>query len=524
MLRILLLICALVPFMQGNCQYTWSTPPLTASTTGVNSSDPHLKVDASGNATAVFVQNGFVVVNTLPNGGTWGTYTTLSGSGASSPRLVLDSSGNATAIWLESTGILTTATSTSWATTTALSLAGSSSPVITIDSSNNIVAVWVNGGVIQSKTLLNGGSWPGSIDTLSTTAGAALPDVAASDGVVTAVWHVLGSTKKVYSAQKTISGGVWASEIVISNTGSFAGYPHVAIDPYGDSMAIWYQWNEIQTIKSNVVLTSAYRPNGASWGSPISISTPGLYDPIGLFSKVAFNQLALAFVFWSESLDGSTFNMAGALQNAVAGGWQGPQDVLPGTQYGLSGDLGVVSMGDIIAVFMGYDGSNVNIQASDANILTFEQTIWSTPVVISTPGPNSHNDSLSLSAATNAANTINYVGAVWVYYNGSNTVVQSATALNNLIAPATSLSVTPSSNNFNVFTELYNTLQWTASTSPSVTSYYVFRNSVEIGQPTAVPGTNTFIDHNRVSGDICQYTVVATDGNGNISPFVQVVH
>lgn len=80
----------------------WTFPPLPISSVDVEE-DPSVVVDANGNVTAVWSENGVVKASDLPLNGNWSMPVSLSSSiaTASSPELEVDSSGNATVIWIE---------------------------------------------------------------------------------------------------------------------------------------------------------------------------------------------------------------------------------------------------------------------------------------------------------------------------------------------------------------------------------------------------------------------------------------
>src|SRR3990167_6218366 len=114
----------------GNQIDTWSSPPDTISSTGIDSSNPHLAMDASGNIVAIWLEGDVVVSKTKLLNQSWSSADTLSGIGASSPRIVVDTSGNATAIWIEG-GAVNTADKPfgmTWSGATLLAASGNSSP------------------------------------------------------------------------------------------------------------------------------------------------------------------------------------------------------------------------------------------------------------------------------------------------------------------------------------------------------------------------------------------------------------
>jgi len=75
-------------------------------------------------------------------------------------------------------------------------------------------------------------------------------------------------------------------------------------------------------------------------------------------------------------------------------------------------------------------------------------------------------------------------------------------------------------NNFGFVYELYNQLTWTPSPSPAVTGYYIYRDGVRIAQVGA--GTHAYRDHNQLPAVVSVYSLVAFDGNGNVSAPVTI--
>lgn len=63
----------------------WSFPPVTISSASLASSDPQVAIDASGNAAAIWLENGFIKASVKPVSGSWSSATTISNTGATSP-------------------------------------------------------------------------------------------------------------------------------------------------------------------------------------------------------------------------------------------------------------------------------------------------------------------------------------------------------------------------------------------------------------------------------------------------------
>ena len=106
--------------------------------------------------------------------------------------------------------------------------------------------------------------------------------------------------------------------------------------------------------------------------------------------------------------------------------------------------------------------------------------------------------------------------AAWESFDGTDTTIVAATGTSSIVQPATSLSVVQSSTNNGIFTEYYNTFSWTASTTPTVQNYAIYRNGFLIFE---VANTATqFIDHNATQNGAVTYGIVALGDNNEQSP------
>lgn len=501
----------------GNAIDSWSSPE-TISTAMVNASNPRLAVDTSGNSVAVWLEGTALIVNSLPFGGSWGTPTTLAASGASEPQVVIDGSGVASAIWTES-GAVKTASSSAWGTVTTLSGATASSPAIATDSNGDLVAVWLESGIVKSKT--NTGAGWSSVNTLSSS-GSSAPQVAIGDDVnntVVAVWQTLNgitSINNINSATKTISGA-WSSVASVSDQTVNTVYPQVAVDSNGNALAVWFRYDLSGTAYSNVAPQSSYLPNADSWSTPVDIlyTDPdiayGNKDPANLIAHIKFNQLGQAMIIWTNSLLPSNY----ALYSAVTLDgltWEAFSQLQYGL-YNLDADLAANSVGDAYSVYMALDptDSTVKIYYVESHIGSFGSGGWTSPQLLSASGQNAFP--VIGAALTGATGT--FAQVAWLNFDGSNTLVQTSTGTGSVVLPASNLSASQGSNDLGVFQEYYNTLTWTASSDPNLSSYVIFRN----GEPVDfVNGTeNSYVDNNQAQNGTVIYGVAAVDNIGDQS-------
>ncbi len=503
--------------LQGN-NIKWSSPPTSISGVGINASDPQVAIDANGNAISLWVENNLVKSSSKTVSGSWTAEATVSATNASSPRLVVDQSGNASAIWLEGT-IIKGATKTlsgSWSSSTALSSSTATSPCICVDSAGDVVAAWARGGNIESSVKLFNHAWNTHLTITST--GATLPSIAVggtgSNTRVVVVWlSTSGSGTVVSSSSKLISGS-WSTAVTISDTVHNSANPHVAVDSNENALAIWYEYDLTGVSYTNLVVESASSPASGTWTAPTALSLPGIRNPSSLCAKVAFDNFGNAIALWNTSFDDRTFNIESSIK-PVNGEWSPVLDLVSSNLYAYSHELSVTSFGDVLSLYLFFNGQSLNIQSIESDINGFMNNSWSVPITIS---QGMENASPKIAASING--NVIHAAAVWMNNNGTNNSIVASTGSKTLVLPPSGLSVTQSSHNFGVFTEYYNTLNWTASTDPHAAGYLIFRNGLFIGQVGT--GVTHFIDDNRVQSGSVVYGITAIDSLNTQSAAISV--
>jgi hypothetical protein len=518
LLALLLTICSFSHLMGADIG--WSTPA-TISTTGVTASDPKVVIDVNGNATAVWVESNLVKASSQPAGMSWSAPTTLSGTGASSPKLGIDSSGNVTAIWVES-GVVNSATlpfGGSWSSETAISGSGASSPALAVDASGNAVAVWVRGGFIESSTHLFGGSW-GLVSQLTTNTSSSPQVAIGNNGTVVAVWHsTIAGANIVVSAVSPIAGS-WSSAVnIIAATPAFShDFPRIAVDANGNATAVWIRYNLSNSVYQNIGILAASLPVGSSsWAIPSLLTNGGETLTITNNTlRVAVDGGGNTIAVWNMSYDGSTYNVESS-SKLLGGSWSSLFQLQGGELYAYQVDVAANNaLGDALVVYMLFDGvSSVNIISQETNVSAPGTTNYSSPLTFSQGSDNGYP---RVASSINGL-TIN-AAAVWIDFNGTNNVIVASTGSKTTISPPTSLAVTQSSNNFGVFTEYYNTLSWTASTSPNLQQYNIYRDGVYFF--SVDPTVTQVLDHNAIQSGSVTYGIAAEDSSSSCSPIATV--
>lgn len=488
---------------------TW-TSPVDVSTSANNASDPTVVIDSSGNATAIWVESDAILSSSLPFGGSWSSPVTLSNvlNTSSNPRLKIDSTGNVTALWLES-GVIESATlpfGGSWGAETAVSASGASHPHLAVDGSDNAVAVWVRSGFIESSTRISG-TW--SLVSVLSAANSDNPHVAISDiGKAIAAWHsVISGSDSIVSSTLTVSSNTWGSNLnVFSITPSFKhNYPKVSLDANGNANVAWFRYNFLNgdSYQNVQVITSSLPVGASSWTLlPVFLSNFGIRNPADLTLKLRFDTTGDALAVWTNSYDGQTFVVESAAK-PFGGSWP-TQSVVPQAPsiYSFGFDVSMAG-GTASLINMSWDGvSNIIITSQESDVPNPIVQGWTAPVTVSTGVDNGYpNCAMSLTGTT-----FNVV-AVWVYFNGTNNVIQSAVGTDTMILAPSNVLATQSVTDFGVYQDYANTITWDASIDPNLSQYNIYRNGVYFGQTD--PSTLQFVDHNQIQGETVVYGVAA---------------
>ncbi len=529
---ILVLILALFSFSQGICNdISWNSPVLV-SDLGVDSSDPQVVVDTNGNITAVWVEGSVIKATTFAVGGSPSSIVTLSGSTASYPRIGIDSNGNVIAVWLEN-GVVNASTMPaggSWSAEVAISSSSggaASTPVVAVDSTGNAVAVWARNSLIETATQLAGGSWDSAI-TLTSSNTSDNPRVAISDSSthqVVAVWHSLVSANdQIQAITGTIgvSGVTWSgtTSTLAANNGHHQNYPRATLDPFGNALASWFQYDLAGTYDTDyinvTIMATGLAAGSTTWITPnTAVSNPGMRNPAEFSYKGKFNSQGGLIGVWTSSTDGSTFNVESS-SKALGQPFTGSVLIVILNPYTLQSDLATNSLGQAVVPFMYYDGTNITIQVTETNFGGFISNFFS-PFQLLSSGTN--NGYPRAATSYKAATTTIYAAVVWIQNNGSNNVIQAATGSKGIVLPPTNVGVNQTTNSNGIFTEYVNTITWTASADPNLLGYVVYRDGLLFAQ--LVPTATQMVDHHRAqqgTGSPVTYAVVAFDAQFQQSP------
>jgi hypothetical protein len=198
----------------------------------------------------------------------------------------------------------------------------------------------------------------------------------------------------------------WLSPVDLSAAGQSADLPQGAVDSQGDAVALWRRSNG-----TNTIVQGAIRPAGGSWQTPDDLSTAGedASQP-----HVAVDPLGDAVAVW-ERYNGSNWIIQGAVRPA-GGAWQAADDLSATGQNALGvPEVAVDSQGDAVAVWQRYNGSNWIIQGA----VRPAGGTWEAPVDLSATGQNALVPQVAVDAQGDAV-------AVWQRFNSTTNIIQGA--------------------------------------------------------------------------------------------------
>lgn len=474
----------------------------------------------SGQAYTIFY-NGIVNSNMLPNGGSWGSNVQLSttGNNAISPHIAVDSNNIVSVIWAENTVIQYVNYTSSWSSEVAISTGtGASNPVLAVDSNGNVVAAWTKSSKTETANKpISTGIWS-SVTTFTTT-NSSNPSIAINDGVTTIVWQAIPTTQyQIIASTATTIGGAFSTPVNLvatSGTGNYHTTPKAAVDPFGNSLAVWFRatpggLNNVDYI-NDVVLASTLAAGTTSWTIAASISDIGIGNPANLILRSVYDSLGNALILWTSGVYGSLINLVSAVK-------QTGQSVTP-YNYILQDnentyDASIVLDGSshLLVLFIFGDEINCDIQVVETDIGGNPVNRFSIPVTISTANTNNNTPR---GAMSQTGTTIN-ASAVWQGYDTVNLItnIQANSGSKPTLGPPTAFTVTQTINNYGVFNEYINTLNWTVSSDPNVIAYNIFRDNIWISQQ---PNFYTqFVDNNCVQsgiGTTVLYSLTSVDAN-----------
>jgi hypothetical protein len=256
-------------------------PVRDLSLPGATSGQPHVAVDAAGNAIAGWIRNtgtafnpkGVVQARRIAPDGTLGPIQDLSPAGrnANVVDLVVDPAGNATAAWDDTdfprvpVRARRIAADGTLGPTLDLSVNGDLNPVLAVDPAGNVTAIWRHfagaNDVVQTRRIAPDGSLSPVRDMTPSGERANNHDLAVDpSGNVLVVWQ-LGGGSTIIQARRIAADGGFGPTLDLTASDEFAIDSHVAIDPSGRATVGWVQTGGVVKVR-RIAPDGALGPTG----------------------------------------------------------------------------------------------------------------------------------------------------------------------------------------------------------------------------------------------------------------------
>jgi PKD domain/PASTA domain len=399
--------------------------PQDLSTPGGDAEGPQVGLDSAGNALVVWYRSTSPssVVQAAEHlaGGTWGAPRNLSppGSAAYYPQLAVNAAGDAVAVWVGSSErganvIQAAARSAGGAWGRAEELAGGNvhDPQVALAPDGTAVAVWERfdgaTSVVQASIRPPGWPWSAPTDLSAPGAYAAYQQVALDHyGNAVAVWRRFDGANWIIQTASYPSGGGWSAPHDLSAPGQDAEAPQIALDRYGDALAVWRRFDG-----ANWIVQSAFRPyslgRAGDWSAPQDLSAPR-YD--ARTPQVAFDaKFGDAVAIWTRNDD--TVQVA---DRPVGGPWEPAKDLAAPGFLTDDAHIALDPEGDAIALWRRSETGEHGIVQVARRPAGGE---WGSPEVLSNPEQAAVDPELAVDPAGNAL-------AAWSHFGGTDSVIQA---------------------------------------------------------------------------------------------------
>jgi len=301
---------------------SWSTPePIPIE--GPNALFPRVAVDREGNATVVWNQSRGTRLDIWSNrytrDGGWGDpepIEEIDDTGdAQRPEVAMDAKGNAVAVWYQDDGTYSNILSNrytpgiGWGDPEPIEkIEGDArSPQVAVDPDGNAFAVWQQldrdrdsidtRSNIWSNRYMPGVGWGTQLPLETDDTGDAIrPRVAVdADGNAIAVWQQSDAALRfdIWSNRYTPSDGWGGRELIEFEDAGDATKPRVAMDPDGNAVAVWSQFDGT----SDDIWSNRYTSRG-HWAGPERIETNDTGSAVS--PRVVMDANGSAVALWTQ--------------------------------------------------------------------------------------------------------------------------------------------------------------------------------------------------------------------------------
>lgn len=258
--------------------------------------------------------------------------------GVATPDVAMDASGNAMAVWRVGLKVVASRYTAGggWDTPTLISVDNgltAAEPRVAMDASGNAIVVWLQQPAadeqagVWANSYRAGVGW-GTPTQLDSDVNVAFhPQIAMDpDGNALAIWRQWdGAHYNLWASRYTpdTGGTGWGTATVIeTNTGDVRANPRIAMDSNGNALAVWSQLRADGG--GNDIWANRYTP-GAGWGTATLVEMNDAGDAVE--PQIAVDGSGNAMAVWAHS--GAAGVELWANRYTIAGGWGTPTFVAP---------------------------------------------------------------------------------------------------------------------------------------------------------------------------------------------------
>jgi hypothetical protein len=297
----------------------WGIAVLIETDNLFNAYNPHVAVDPSGNAIAVWEQwagnnEHNIMANRYTPGSGWGTATAIEALTGHTigAQVAVDAGGNAIVVWSHAdanyiyhlmANLYTLGSGWGTAATIENNLGDAVAPQIAFDNNGNAMAVWTQPSDYLSSVWANryisGSGWgtPTLIENNSSNS-TYNPQVALdANGNAIVVWDQFCGSRTCIMANRYSAGSWGTAQAIDLNSGvHHAMNPMVKMDASGNAIAVWQQYSS-STATYTSIRANRYT-QGSGWGTSTLIETTDLGDAWA--PRVAVNASGNTFAVWMQ--------------------------------------------------------------------------------------------------------------------------------------------------------------------------------------------------------------------------------